>query len=95
MNESERRELSLPAGSFEFSENGELVVRNERLAGAFQGGRRQAGQLRKPVRRSQCRSGRQPFLLTREAPAGAADGRGASRTVTSCDGMSMSATMTV
>ena len=35
MNESERRELSLPAGSFEFSENGELVVRNDRLAGAF------------------------------------------------------------
>lgn len=35
MNESERRELSLPEGSFEFTEDGELVVRSERLAGAF------------------------------------------------------------
>ena len=73
MNESERRELSLPAGSFEFSENGELVVRNDRLADAFRDAGMQAGRLRKPVRRSQCRSGRQPFLLTREASAGAAD----------------------
>lgn len=35
MNESERRELSLPEGSFEFTEDGELVVRSERLADAF------------------------------------------------------------
>jgi hypothetical protein len=36
MAESERRELHLPADSFEFSEGGELVIRHDRLAKAFQ-----------------------------------------------------------
>jgi hypothetical protein len=36
MAEYERRELNLPADSFELSEGGELVVRSDRLAKAFQ-----------------------------------------------------------
>lgn len=36
MAEYERRELNLPADSFELSEAGELVVRSDRLAKAFQ-----------------------------------------------------------